>query len=277
MKRFHHRLIGPVFSGMICLGLLAAASAADDEMTVRTLVRRYAKDKNATELKNVTGLDVKHVLALEHTILITRDGREESVLDPEKRQFTLGDQIRVRIRSLTDAYLYIFYEGAGGERKCLLPDKEEKAPFVKAGETVDLPADGTFEFIAPPGKELLRVVATEKSTADLAGLLNVVFNKPDLTPQEEDLKKAIRAKIEARLQSISSQQAQTMTYRGLLTKDALEAFRGKVEESGSSEIVLRELPGGNHDSTFTMVAGAKPIARPLLVTIPLQSVRSTKP
>jgi hypothetical protein len=274
MKRFDC-VIGAILAGTICLAMPAAASAADDEeVTVRDLVRRYNKDKNTTALKNATGLDVKHVLALEHTILITKDGREEPVLDPEKRQFALGDQIRVRIRPLTDAYLYIFYEGPGGERKCLLPDKEEKAPLLKAGESVDLPTDGTFEFIAPPGKELLRVVATEKPTSDLAGLLNVVFNKPNLTPQEEDLKKAIRAKIEARLQSISTQQAQTMTYRGLPTKEAIESFREKNEDAG--EIVLRELPGGNRDSTFTIKVGEKPI-RPLLLTIPLQSVRTVKP
>jgi hypothetical protein len=269
------RFLGGVAAALVVLGFgLATSLAADDEpLTMRDLVRRDNRDKNAAPLTTAVGMNVKHLLAMEHTILIVRNDREEAVLDPEKRKFTLGDHIRIRIRPLTDSYLYIFYEGAGGERRCLLPEKEEKPPFVKAGQSVDLPSDGTFEFIAPPGKELLRVVATQEPTSDLAGLLNVVFDKPKLTPQEEELKKALRAKVEARLQSISAQQAKAMTYRGLLTEEGMKQIRGQVEESHSEEVVLRELPGGKSESTFTMVAAAKAKGPPLLVTIPLQSVR----
>ena len=259
---------------VVCLFPPTAVRAADeDEVTVRDLVRRYAKDSDPAALKVATGLDVHHVLALEHTILLVKDGKAEPVLDLDKHQFKLGDQIRVRIRAVTNAYLYIFNEGASGERVCLLPEKQEKPPFVKAGETVDLPMDGgSFEFISPPGKELLRVVATDKATEDLAALLNAVFKKQNLTPKEEELKQTIRAKIEARLQSINKQQEQTMAYRGLLTKEAMKEVRGKVDRTGADEIVLRELPNKAHPSTFTMVAGTKSDAQPLLVTIPLQSV-----
>jgi hypothetical protein len=250
-----------------------AGAAEDDEMTMRDLVRRYAKDKDPAELKAATGLDVHHVLALEHTILLVKDGKAEPLLEPEKHRFKIGEQIRIRIRPVTDAYLYIFNEGASGERVCLMPDKDEKAPLVKAGESVDLPLDGSsFEFIAPPGKELVRVVATDKPTEDLAGLLNAVFKKDNLTPKEEDLKKSIRAKIEARLQSIGKQQEQAMTYRGLLSKEAMKDVRAKIEQAGSDEVVLRELPSAKHTSTFTMIVQAKSDARPLMLSIPLESI-----
>jgi hypothetical protein len=272
-----------ILSRSLRIGLLAAVAcflpaspiwaADEDEGAVRDLVRRYAQDKNPTELKVATGLDVHHVLALEHTILLVRDGKGEPLLNPEKHQFKVGDRIRIRIRAVTEAYLYIFNEGASGERVCLLPDKREKPPLVKAGQAVDLPADGgSFEFVAPPGKELLRVVATEKPTEDLTGLLHAVFQKENLTPKEEDLKKSIRAKIEARLQSIGKQQDETMAYRGLLNKESMKDVRAKVEQAGTSEIVLRELPSAKHPSTFTMVAGAKSNAQPLMLTISLQSV-----
>ena len=138
---------------------------------------------------------------------------------------------------------------------------------------VDLPTDGgSFEFVAPPGKELLRVVATSKPTEDLTGLLNAVFKKEHLTPKEEDLKKSIRAKVEARLQSIGKQQDQTVAYRGLLSKEAMKGVRAKVQQAGSDEVVLRDLPSAKQPSTFTMVAGAKPDAQPLMLTISLQSV-----
>ncbi len=273
----------PILSRSLRVGLLAAvaclvpaslAPAADeDEGAVRDLVRRYAKDKDPSELKVATGLDVHHVLALEHTILLVKDGKSEPLLNPEKHQFKVGDRIRIRIRAVTDAYLYIFNEGASGERVCLLPDKREKPPLVKAGQAVDLPTDGgSFEFVPPPGNELVRVVATEKPTEDLAGLLNAVFKKENLTPKEEDLKKSIRAKIEARLKSIGKQQEETMAYRGLLNKETMKDVRAKVEQAGSSEIVLRELPSDKHPSTFTMIAGAKSNAQPLMLTIPLRSI-----
>jgi hypothetical protein len=265
------------------IGLLAAVACLlpvgpvgateEDEGAVRDLVRRYAKDKDPAELKAATGLDVHHVLALEHTILLVRDGKAEPLLDPERHQFKVGDRIRIRIRAVTEACLYIFNEGASGERVCLLPDKREKPPLVKAGQAVDLPMDGgSFEFVPPPGKELVRVVATEKPTEDLTGLLHAVFQKENLTPKEEDLKKSIRAKIEARLQSIGKQQDETMAYRGLLDKEAMKDVRAKVEQAGTSEIVLRELPNAKHPSTFTMIAGAKSNAQPLMLTISLRSV-----
>lgn len=274
MNRNRFRLFhAAVLAAVACLVAVATVRAEEDEATMRDLVRRYARSKNPAELKIATGLDIHHALALEHTILLVRSGHAEPLVDPEKHQFKLGDQIRIRIRAVTSAYLYIFNEGASGQRVCLLPDKEEQPPLVKAGEAIDLPMDGgSFEFVAPPGKELVRVVATDKPTKDLTGLLHVVFKKQNLTAGEEDLKKSIQAKIEARLNSIGKQQDQTVSYRGLLTKEAMKDVRAKVGQSTSGEVVLRELPSAKDPSTFTMVTGTNSEAQPLMLIIPLQSV-----
>ena len=261
------------------LGLLWAAAApgvAAEQSTFRDLVRKYAKSGDGKTLGKMIGFskEVQHVVALEYTVLTKTDGKEEAV-DAAKHQFHLGDQIRVRIQPVGDTYIYIFHEGASGKRTCLLPTEQEKPPFVKAGQTIELPSDGTFEFTAPPGDEQLLVVATEKPTSDLASLANVVFNKPDseLTPAEKALKKTLKATVQKTLKSIRDRQAETTTYRGLLSEDAMREFTNGVRQRGVAESVLEEPPVGNQKSTFAMIASVTPGSQPhLFVNIPLKSI-----
>lgn len=256
---------------------LAIPAMAEEPSTLRDLVRRYAKEGNGQTLAKQIGFSkqVEHVVALEYAVLLRANGKETPVADPKTHQFGVGDQIRVRIAPVSDAYLYILHEGASGKRVCLLPTSEERAPFVKGGSSMVLPEDGYFEFAAPPGSEQLLVVATDKPVSDLAGLANVVFNKPDdqLTPAEKEVKKSIKAKVEQRLKSILQRQADTTTYRGLTTQEAMRAFAKGVQQNGTTETVIEEPAHGANKSTFAMVASTKSDARPALcITIPLRSV-----
>ena len=112
-----------------------------------------------------------------------------------------------------------------------------------------------------PGNEQLLVVATEKPVSDLAGLANVVFNKPDeqLTPQEKEIKKSIKAKVHERLNSIREHQAGVTTYRGLLSEDSMRDFTREVERSGVAETAIEEPAGANTPNAFSMVASSKAI------------------
>ena len=259
------------------LGETLPRATADDEITLRDLVRKYTKDGDGRRLAKKIGFskEVAHVVALEYSIMLQGAGKETPVTDVKTHQFKLGDRIRVKIAPVSSAYIYILHEGTSGHRVCLLPTSEERPPFVKGGSSISLPEDGYFEFAEPPGNEHLLVVATEKPVSDLAALANVVFNKPDeqLTPQEKEIKQSIKAKVEERLKSIRDRQAEATTYRGLLTDDAMRDFSGKVEQSGATETVIEEPAAGNAASTFTMVATVKTDAQPaLFVTIPLRSV-----
>jgi hypothetical protein len=256
---------------------LCGPTPAADETTFRDLVRKYVKDGDGKQLGTLIGFSkpVDTVIALEYTVLVkTKDGQEQAV-DPKTYEFKLGDRIRVRVQPMSDTYIYIFHEGASGARVCLLPTEQEKPPFVKADKTVELPGDGYFEFAAPPGNEQLLVVATKAPTNDLAGLSNVVFNKPDdqLTPSEKEIKSTLRAKVQKTLKSIRARQAETTTYRGLLNEDAMHGFSTEVDKSGTSRGVLEEPPTAQSSATFAMVAGAKsdPQAS-LYVAISLKSV-----
>lgn len=236
---------------------------AEDQPTFRDLVRKFAKDKDGKLLAQQIGLSkkVEHVVALEYTILLaTADG--EKPMDPKSHKFELGDEIRIRIEPIGDAYIYIFTEGSSGQRQCLLPktDRGEKSPFVKAGSKVVLPDDGgSIQFVPPAGTEQLLVVAAEKPTNDLTAMANVVFGKPDdqLTPAEKAIKKTLKAKVNAKLQSMRRQQSESVSYRGLLTKEALGKVAAKVEQSGSTRSVLEEPPHGKEGGTFAMIASTK--------------------
>jgi len=277
MKRLCRTGLVAAVAAAFLLTLPPVRAADDDEITFRDLVRKYTKDGDGKTLAKKIGFtkEVQHVVALEYAILLSDGGKETPVADIKKHHFKLGDRIRVKIEPVSGAYLYILHEGASGKRVCLLPTSQEKAPFVKAGGSISLPEDGYFEFAEPPGNEQLLVVATEKPVSDLAGLTNVVFNKPDdqLTPQEKEIKDSIKAKVEQRLKSIRDRQAETTTYRGLLSKDAMEDFTRGVQQKGTTETVVEEPAGKGSGSTFTMVASTKSDAQPALyVTIPLRSV-----
>jgi hypothetical protein len=252
-------------------------TAAADELTFRDLTRRYFTDGDGTTLSKVVGLSepVKHVVALDYSILLRTDKGEQAV-DPKEHQFSLGDAIRVKIQPLHDTYIYIFQEGASGVRDCLLPEKQEKAPFIEADKAIRLPGDGYFEFVAPPGDEELVVVATERPIADLALLSNVVFKKEGepLTPEEKAIKSTFQATVNKTLKSIRKRQDETMTFRGLPTNKGREKFAEKVQQSGAKEVSVVEPPHGKVGGTFAMVASADK-APNLLVSISLQSIAPT--
>ena len=258
--------------------MMSATSVAGgaEGATFRDLVRKYNKDGNGKTLAQSVGLSkpVEQVVALEYTVLLRSDGNEQAV-DPRTHRFRIGDQIRIRVQPVGDVYLYVFHEGASGQRLCLLPIEQEKVPFVGAGKVVNLPDDGYFEFDVPPGNEELLVVATEKPTADLAALSNVVFKKPEseLTPQEKDIKKTLKASVQKTLQSIRERQNESTNYRGLLDEDAMKSLARKVESSGATRTVIEEPPTRSNSSTFASVIDTQPDVKPnLLISIPLKSM-----
>jgi hypothetical protein len=243
------------------------------EPTTRDLVRKYIQEGNGKELGKLIGFtkEVAHVVALDYSIAVRQDGQEKDV-DPLNHQFQIGDQIQVKIQPVTDAYIYIFHQGASGEKTCLLPkeDRGEQAPLVKGGTTIKLPDDGYLEFVAPPGAEELIVVATEKPTADLASLSNVVFKKPDeqLTPAEQEVKKTMISTVNKTLNSIRERQAKSNKFRGLLDAEQMkEHFTGKTRG------VLEEPPHDKSGSTFVVSATTETQDSPSVwVNIRLKSI-----
>lgn len=149
MRRREPWRYGMLSAALMLAGVMAHA-CAEEEATYRDLARRYFATGDGKAISKFVGLteEVKHVVALDYTVLIRKDGREEAV-DPKAYQFALGDSIRIKIQPASDNYIYIFHQGASGERTCLLPVDKETPPLLKAGASFILPFDGYFEFVTP--------------------------------------------------------------------------------------------------------------------------------
>jgi len=134
MKRFSYRgsRAAVLLAGLV--PLVVSQLGVAGEMTYRDIARRYMKNKDGAAVAKEIGFSkpVKHVVALDYTILLRgKDGVEKAV-DVEKHQFRMGDQIRLRIEPLSNACIYIFHEGASGQRVCLWPTEQEVQPSVRA-------------------------------------------------------------------------------------------------------------------------------------------------
>lgn len=142
-----------------------APAAAANQPAVRE--RNIVRKKLPRNLKSI---------ALEYTVvLVDKDGRERPV-DPVAHTFELGDSFLVKIKPEDDLYVYVFNEGPGGERTCLLPAADEKPQLVKADSDIKLPEDGGyFTFEPPAGEEKLVVVALPEPTDDVRLLASVAF------------------------------------------------------------------------------------------------------
>ncbi len=261
----------------LVMGALTSMVQAEDP-TFRDLVRKHIATQAAGgEPQTIPGLPAsfQKIVALEYTVLLRKNGQDEAV-DSNEYPFSLGDQIRVRIKPLNGLYIYIFHEGASGHRTCLLPMDKEMPPLARQDQSLDLPSDGSvFEFSPPAGEEKLIVVAVEEPSDDLAALSDVVFKKPDeqLTPAEKALQDKLKAQSTKTLKSIRERQAQGTRYRGLVTAEAMAKVNQAVERDRSERATLEEPPGTKYRSTFSMAAstkGVKPVE--LFVTIPLKSV-----
>jgi hypothetical protein len=238
--------------------VVTPATAAEPTVRWRNIVR--------TKLPQ----DVSAV-ALEYTILVTKDGQERPV-DPNTYKFQVGDQFVVRIEAKDDMFIYIFTEGPEGDRSCLQPTDDEQPPAVKKGAKIELPGDGYFEFAPPPGEEKFIVVATTEPSKDLSALANVVFRKPDqlLTADEQEQKTKLLGEYKQKMESTQREKLAGAKTRGVLKKDNVDSFTRelKTKKRGTVE----EPPHGNETSTFAMAVATADAGKPeLLINISLKS------
>jgi hypothetical protein len=87
-------------------------------------------------------------------------------VDHPNQVYIEDETLTVTVRSSDDGYLYLLYQSADGEVKCLFPNKfQEDNRIVKNVDTVVPPAmDATFRIriAAPFGKEYLKAVVTKQ-------------------------------------------------------------------------------------------------------------------
>ncbi len=84
-------------------------------------------------------------------------------VDHASGRYTIGDEMKVTVRSERDGYLYLLYVDADENVSCLFPNKIQSDNAIRAGSDVTVPASSSgFRLrIAPPaGTETLKAIVT---------------------------------------------------------------------------------------------------------------------
>lgn len=104
------------------------------------------------------------------------DAKTSSDLDP-RRVFHNGDQIRVRLASNTDGYLYVLNKDPHGEWTPLFPSAQVRNNDnrIQADGTAEIPSKPqTFDFAGDPGSETLFVVLSKQREPSMDKLIDAL-------------------------------------------------------------------------------------------------------
>ncbi|MFZ5830509.1 MAG: DUF4384 domain-containing protein [Planctomycetota bacterium] len=264
------------------IGLASFALAEEPRYRLRDLATRFDETKGATgtEISQAVGFDkpVRQLTALEYKVQLV-DGESPRLIDPKTHQFKIGDRVRLVVEPYTRSYLYVYHIGASGKRTFLWPIDNEKPEPVAPRKEVTLPSSGWFEFVAPPGDELVLLVAAREPVKDLELLAGALTKPPEgRTAQETAVGKTIQSSLLAHLKSAREQEMEKrdklVMWRGLPSAQELESLSNDVRGRGVDHGTLELLPEKETDGTCVMyVSTSEDPEKPtnLLVTIPLQS------
>jgi hypothetical protein len=198
-------------------------------------------------------------IGLEYTVLKVSEGSTDGTpVDPASHAFRVGDSFRVTIRPQDDLYVYVFTEGPGGARACLLPESPDSPLLVKADARIDLPEGGdVFTFESPAGEEKLVVLATKEPNPDLDLLASTAFKgeAASLTTEDES------AKAKEAVEGVRQRGAGVIRERGRHSDLVRKA------QSLPSQAMLEKDPDADSPATEIIGVGMSEI----IVDIPLRS------
>jgi hypothetical protein len=243
------------------------------EPSFREVLRRFIGHRKVFEPPSGYPTGANHSIALEYAVELRKNGSDEAV-DPERHQFTPGDQIRVRIQSFDDVYVYVFFEDEQGWRHCLLPSAKNVPRLVKHDQPIELPTDGSvFEFESGYKGETLVLVATKDLDGDLATLCEAVCKKRSLTltPEERSIQNELRDRNDKALLAIQSRQSMAVAYHGPISSESLSRVTAEMQERGAADALFVEPPGDDEASTLALFVSKSEVCPSLAVCIPLKS------
>jgi hypothetical protein len=246
-----------------------AIAAADKDPATPARPEATTRDRNVVRKKLPPNFKS---IALEYTILLADEKGSHRPVDPAEHTFEVGDSFLVRIRPQDDLYVYVFNEGPGGERVCLLPAADEPPHLVKSGDEIELPDDGGFFTFEPPaGEEKLVVVALAEPTDDVRLLASAVFKGQGGGLNGESAAEA-RKQADAAIDRLRETSGATVRTRGPVRK-VIERLESGVPAGGTVSHV--EPPHDGESSSYGIAVSAAGDAGPnLILDIPLRSQRS---
>ena len=229
-----------------------SAAAEPDGTRQRNIVRKKLPRDTAS-------------IALEYTVVLVDDAGARRPVDPVEHTFAVGDSFLVQIRPQDELYVYVFNEGPGGARTCLLPAEDEPQQRVRAGAEITLPDDGTcFTFEPPAGEEKLVVVALPEPTDDVRRLAASVFEGAAGSLRSEES----RQQADAALETLRRQSGAEVRTRGPVRKLVERVEAGIAPGSTLSHV---EPPGDGETSSYAVAVAGVGGSPSLVLDIPLKS------
>jgi hypothetical protein len=125
-----------------------------------------------------------------HIIVQKREGNAARLMS-EKHVFQRGDQVRLRVRSDTDGYLYVLNRSSSGTMSVLFPAQDTGSTRIERGHEYTLPASSLrwFTIADPPGYETLYFLVSSEPTPrakNATGVTPPLVKPPKKTPDAAD-------------------------------------------------------------------------------------------
>jgi hypothetical protein len=287
MNRLFLKVARLVLAGIVSWAIGGIGAAAEAQTRFRDLVYKTFDEDDHGALASQIGLEGKQVdfTALEYKVLLLKEpGAAPTLVDPKTHRFTIGQQIKVLVRPLTRSHVYVYHVGASGRGSFLVPREDEEPAVVAPKKEIAIPQEGYFEFVPPPGDEVLYVIATREPVWDRAVLAQVVTSKnpENDTPQMKEQRKQINAVVESVVKSEAEKRLErndgSIKYRGLLQAEDRKAFVEDLKSRGVTWGSVELPPEKPNEATvalgFRSADAPSQAGTALVVTIPLRSAGS---
>jgi hypothetical protein len=119
-----------------------------------------------------------------HIVVQKREGASARLMS-EKHVFQRGDQVRLRVSSEADGYLYVLNRSSSGTMSVLFPGQDTASTRIQRGHEYTLPASSQrwFTITDPPGYETLYFLVSSEPTPRAS--TGTVMNPPLVKPPKK--------------------------------------------------------------------------------------------
>lgn len=109
----------------------------------------------------------------------------------DRKDYRVGEKVRISYRVNTDAYVIIFSTDAEGKTRQIFPNYYDKDNFVRGGRTYTLPNKGySLEAVPPRGTETITILASKERGRGFGNYQK--YGKSNPFPQTGSVDNAVR-------------------------------------------------------------------------------------
>jgi hypothetical protein len=164
-------------------------------------------------------------------------------VDRQDRTYKVGEQMKVKVVSEQDGYLYLFNVDPEGEIECLFPNSFQTQNQIKANQEVEIGTGNTFvlRIGAPVGKDLIKAIVTKEPLK--SGKLDELIDSKNARPR-----------------TVKAQLAKTIVVEAITgdptlgnSPETVEKIRDKFQRDNPEEFKQRARQYAEHQVEITSV------------------------